>query len=251
LKDQKRREVDNKRENVDQRPKANALKSKKSATTVAAFFLMDYEAGRPPTLSPTFESITREQLKVYQLHFSWLWGLLGVNLSILVLFLAHTQNHLTTAMMHTYSITILFLDIWMKEELYGPEGPAGHFDRYLVRPLMLFLVVLGLESWIWYMFTNDPTSEAPTMASAVFKPFVFFYVSQKARDALEALLRIGRIVTRVIIIEMFLILTFAAVACRMFHDFDAFRDLSTSWLSLFECKCHLCNPSQNFQLHSP
>jgi hypothetical protein len=53
---------------------------------------------------------------------------------------------------------------------------------------------------------------------------------------LEALLRIVKILVRVVIIEMFLILTFAAVACPIFDNDDNFHNLSTSWLSLFECK---------------
>jgi hypothetical protein len=201
---------------------------------------MDYEAGRPPTLSSNFEKITPGQLKVYQIHFSWIWRNIGINLAILVLFLAHTQNRLVTAMMHTFAILFFFVDIWMTDELYGSDDSQqrSHTDRHLVPPLVLFLVVLWLESWILAMglSTTDPGIEIPIMACAVFKPLVFFYVSQKARHALEALLRIGRIVTRLLMLEMFLILIFAAVACRMFRGYDSFENLSTAWISLFECK---------------
>ena len=221
----------------DQKPKQTFLKSKKSAATIAAFFLMDYEAGRPPTLSSDFESITSSQLKIYQFHFSWAWRNLGVNIAILILFLAHTQNYLTTAMMHTYAVMLFFVDIWMREELHGKSEAGTHSERRLIRPLVLFLIVLAFESWIWCILYDDPDrDENQITVSALFKPLVFFYVSKKARNALEALLRIGRIVTRVLVIEMFLILTFAAVACQMFRGYNAFENLTTSWVSLFECK---------------
>ena len=96
---------------TSQRPKPNPLKKNHTANTIAAFYLMDYEAGRPPTLPSNFESITPAQLKLYRMHFSWFWKLFGVNLALLILFLAHTQNHLTTAMMHTYCITFFFVDL--------------------------------------------------------------------------------------------------------------------------------------------
>jgi hypothetical protein len=223
---------------VDKRPKANPLKSKSTAATIAASYLMDYEAGRPPTFSPSLETVTQRQLLVYRIHFSWVWRNLGIHLAILVLFLAHTQSRLTTAAMHTSAILLFLVEIWMKEELYGPKHAQNicHGDRPLVRPLILFLLVLGIESWVWCIFMPGPDIEVPTLASAVFKPAVFFYVSLKARHALEALVRIGRIVTRVLIIEVFLILTFAAVGCQMFGQYESFGTLSTSWLSLFECK---------------
>ena len=227
------------REQQDQILKPNPLK-RGTAATISAYFLMDYEAGRPPTLTSNFDQITPSQLKVYRIHFSWIWRNLGINLAILVLFMAHTQNRTSTALMHTYSILLLFMDIWMVQELYehGDHMHGNHADRFLVRPLILFLVVLWLESWFWLLSlsSDDPDIFTPFMASAVFKPVVFFYVSQKARHALEALIRIGRIVTRVLVLEMFLILTFAAIACRAFRGFDSFENLSTAWVSLFECK---------------
>lgn len=71
--------------------------SRRTAVQVAAFFLMDYEAGRPPTLSSQFDSITKEQLRLYRIHFSWSWRML-VNIAVAILFLSHTQDLLMTAM---------------------------------------------------------------------------------------------------------------------------------------------------------
>ena len=223
---------------IDSRPKHGALRSKSTAATVSAFFLLDYEAGRPPTLSPNFEMITPLQLRIYRVHFFWMWRYFGVNLAVLVLFLAHSRNRLTTALMHTFSILCLFVEVWMREQLYGQEvdDDRFHTERRLNRPLILFLLILGLESWVWYIFPPDPLAEVPALVSSVFKPVVFFYVSHKARHALEGLSRITRIVARVLMIEMFLILAFAAVACQLYRDYESFKNLSSAWLSLFERK---------------
>lgn len=233
----------NDREKVEAKARPVTLKSKSTAATVAAFFLMDYEAGRPPTLQSNFDTITPWQLQIYRVQFSWMWRLFGVNLSIIVLFLAHSQSRLVTALMHTYAITFFFIEVWMREQLYAsdPSKDDYHTERQLNRPLVLFLLVLGLESWVWFIFPPDPQAKVPALVSSVFKPVVFFYVSLKARHALEGLYRITRIVTRVIVIEMLLILAFASVACQLFHNYDSFKNLSSSWLSLFECK--IINPS--------
>ena len=49
--------------------------------------------------------------------------------------------------------------------------------------------------------------------------------------ALYALAKVTRIVFKVIVIELFLILSFSAMACHLYFEFDAFRDLSSSFLS--------------------
>jgi hypothetical protein len=210
--------------------------SRSKAATIAAFFLMDYEAGRPPTLSRNLESITVQQLELYRIRFSWAWWLLGLTLATWALFVSHTQNRLMTAWLHTWAILVFLADVRMRDQLIDNENLAGiHSDQPLVRPLVLFLSILGLESWICFWLA--PEGVASTLISSLFKPLVLFYISAKARDALKALWRIGRIVTRVLVIEIFLILTFAAVACRLFHGYSSFQNLSTSWLSLFKCKC--------------
>ena len=220
--------------------------SKVKATIIAANFLMDYEAGRPPTLPSQFESITFTQLQLYTVRFSWAWRFFGVSSAMAALFLAHNQNAFFTALLHTYAIILFFGEISMREQLSGsdPEVLKTHSDHKMVKLLVAFLIILGLESWTWLLvISDDPEKTYPTMISSLFKPIVFFYVSDRARDALEALLRIGKVVTRVIMIEVFLILTFAAVACRMFHSFSSFENLSTSWLSLFELSTTVVNPS--------
>lgn len=110
----------------------------------------------------------------------------------------------------------------------------------LVIPLTLFLTILSAESLSRILVTR---TEAVVIFSSVFKPLVLFYVSTKARDALEALGRIVSTVLRVLIVEMLLILMFAAVACRLFTGYESFSDLSTAWLSLFELATTVVNPS--------
>ncbi len=222
------------------RPDHYVFRSRTTAARVSAYFLMDYEASRPPTLQSDFESITSRQLYLYRIHFSWPWRWF-VNLAILGLFLSHTQNRLSTAIMHSCVIAVFVVEIQMTEMMYGtdPRQDTRHPERALVRPMAAFLFLLGLESWMWYIFSVDmvPNRASPPIISAIFKPLVFFYVSTKARDSLEALWRISRIVARVLIVEFGLILTFAAVGCRLFAaEHDSFHNLSTSWLSLFECK---------------
>ncbi|KAG7368064.1 ion transport protein [Nitzschia inconspicua] len=218
--------------------------NKRTASRVAAYFLMDYEASRPPTLSSHFDTITNEQLLLYQFHFSWPWRSF-VNLAIAVLFLSHTQNLLTTAILHTCVILVFAVDIRIKEGMYGmdPKSDISHTERKLARPMVAFLLFLGLESWMWYLLSDNNPHITPPIFSSVCKPLVFFYFSAKARDSLEALLRISRIVMRVLLVEFGLILTFASVACRMFGDFESFHNLSRSWLSLFELSTTVVNPS--------
>lgn len=40
-----------------------------------------------------------------------------------------------------------------------------------------------------------------------------------------------------------IILMFAAIACRLFADFDRFHNLPAAWLSLFELATTVVNPS--------
>jgi hypothetical protein len=223
--------------------KPSQIKSRSMAATVAAFYLMDYEAGRPPSLSPNFETITQEQLRLYRIQFSSLWTWLGVNLAVVLLFMAHAANDVSSVAMHTYAVLVLLAEIRMKEVVYGQDRSRDfdHPDRVLVRPMIIFLFALGIESWTRLIVQPDYGRDEPNprpfiLATAFFKPLVLFYISGKARSALEALQRISRIVTQVLVVEGFLILSFAAVACRMYKAYDSFENLSVSWLSLFECK---------------
>lgn len=223
--------------------RSKRVRSRKMAAFIAACYLMDYEHGRPPSLSSNFQSITSEQLRLYRIQFSPWWRWLGVNLAVVLLFMAHAVNDISAVGMHTYAVTILLAEVWMKETLYGQDHSRdfGHRDRALVRPMMVFLFALGIESWTRLVMPSELAAMTLSgrpfiLVTGIFKPLVLFYTSRKARNALEALQRIGKIVTRVLLIEVFLILSFAAVACRMFRSSSGFETLAVSWLSLFERK---------------
>ncbi len=216
------------------------IKSRTMATKVAAYFLMDYEASRIAALPTTFEIITQRQLVLYRTYHSWQWRYF-VNIAIILLFLAHTLDLLKTAMLHSCVIVVLAIEIYIREGMYGVDlrKDTKHPDRRLVRPMIAFLVLLGLETWMWYCFPPKVGAYAqnPPIYSSFLKPLVLFYVSAKARDSLEAIWRIGQIVIVVLLIETVLILIFAAFAQGMFgNQFEDFINLRTSWLSLFKRK---------------
>jgi hypothetical protein len=147
--------------------------------------------------------------------------------------------------MHTCVIFVFAVDIRIKEGMYGvdPKDVTSHTERKLLRPMVAFLLFLGLESWMWYLFSPVDAPLEPPIFTSIFKPLVFFYFSAKARDSLEALLRISRIVMRVLLVEFGLILTFAAVACRMFGNHDSFHTLARSWVRQhvsLKCICISC-----------
>ena len=73
--------------------------------------------------------------------------------------------------------------------------------------------MLGLENCLRLLFTPDIEL---ILLSTIFKPLILYYVSSQARDTLEALRRIMRIVIRVLLMELLLILMFAAIVCRLF-----------------------------------
>jgi len=107
-------------------------------------------------------------------------------------------------------------------------------------PVSFFLISLSIETWF---VVRSHTIMQRRIWSSAFKPVVFFYVSSKARNALDALLRVIRIVVRVILIELFLIFTFGAVAVQLFGDFESFRGLPISFLSMFQLSTTVVNPS--------
>jgi len=232
---------------VSSRRHCSVIESRSMAAKVAAYFLIDYENSRIATLPSSFENITVKQLKLYKIYFSWQWRWF-VNLAIIVLFLSHTQNLLATAIMHTCVIVVFAVEIHIRENMYGinPREDTTHTDRKLVRPMVAFLVLLGLETWTWWKFSTNLSSNGSTypLYTSFLKPLVFFYVSSRARESLEAIWRISQIVVRVLVIECLLILTFAAVACRMFgHQHDSFQNLRDSWIHLFALSTTVNNPS--------
>jgi hypothetical protein len=212
--------------------------SSQKAATIAACYLMDYESGRPPTLPIQFWKISEYQLKLYEVEFSTWWRWLGLYPATLFMFIAYFQSRIWTTVLHIHAVVIFLIDLYLRHGLFGNDwfiDEPRKTGRLISRAMLAFLLVLGLQSWLWLLWAN-PEQHFSTILASLFKPLIFFYLSRRARDALEALIKVGTILARVVIIELFLILTFAAVACRLYADDEGFGSLAVSWLSLFQCK---------------
>jgi len=253
------------------------------SVVVAAAFLQDYESNRPPTFgSANLAEIGDHQVAIYHLKHSFFMNVCRVAATMAIFvssFLEgcitctgqvpsdafYVQKYLLTAF-NMFAIVVFAADIAMRCALRGgtpmvfkqasPERilqrSAESIERIqkhqvrisrsekLVYPMVLFCVVLGLENIARFVLV--PNDEIVLYCS-IFKPLALFYVSSQARDALAAVRRILKIVLRVLIMEMLLILMFAAVACRLFGGFASFASLELAWLSLFELSTTVVNPS--------
>lgn len=233
--------------------KFQTSKSTQNFVALAASFLRDYEAGRPPTLDRNFELVTDRQIRFYEYKFGGYAFQVCMFLASMAFFASSTLEgfHLPTYYVHHLTslnfigLAVFILDIWFRYQLQSNDTPTKHssssiLSQPLVRPLILFSILLAIENIARITVTPN---ESLVLFSSLFKPIVLFYASSKARDAFEALRRILRIVLRVLAMELFLILMFAAVACRLFPEFSPFTDLGTSWFHLFELSTTVVNPS--------
>ena len=252
----------------------------KMAAKVAAAFLQDYEANRPPTFgdATTIASIREYQMTLFHIKHSVFAQICRV-VAVLAFFASSlvegfdaisavpaSRRHILTAL-NGVGILIAALDVWIRTEFRGrrrrhraaPPLPRDGgvmsastralVQKYEVRvsrserlmqPLVFFCVLLAMENACRVYIVQRGNL---VLFSSVFKPLVLFYVSSQARDALEAVRRIIRIVLRVLIMEMLLILMFAAIACRLFQRYENFRELGVAWISLFELATTVVNPS--------
>eukprot|EP00934_Nitzschia_sp_Nitz4_P006559 Nitzschia sp. Nitz4//scaffold69_size99277//14106//17060//NITZ4_004620-RA/size99277-augustus-gene-0.9-mRNA-1//-1//CDS//3329556676//6549//frame0 len=213
--------------------------------TIAACFCRDYEAGRPPTFPSNLEQISNGHIRIYNVLFSSWWSFFGIYPATALLFVSYFRSNLWTVLLHSYAILIFLVDISMRDFLFSRDWFVKNdreMEFRIQQAFQLFLLIFGLQGFVWFLFA-DPPSHFTTLIISFFKPIVFFYLSTKARDTLEALLRVARILTLVVAMELFLILAFAAVACRLYYNNDHFKNLSTSWLSLFQLSTTVVNPS--------
>lgn len=216
-------------------------RKEQQSTAIAACFLKDYEGGQPPTLSNNFSDISRRQLLLYRVKHSFKWKLFGLSLATMFLFVPSFNDRWLTLILHTYSILVFAMDLYMKDQFFHDKHEMGEVEMSRSRRLMFhsmksFISLMSLQTILEFFFSNNSVVHAFTLAISVFKPIVFFYESRRARDALEALIRIFKKLLRVILIEMFLILVFATVACRLYYKDENFQSLPQSWLSLFACE---------------
>lgn len=208
------------------------------SASIAACFLKDYEAGQPPSLSSNFSSITRRQLTIYRIKHSLPWRIFGLMLATILMFVPDFNERSLTFSLHTCSILFFAIDLYMLDELYvgRSRSEMGYANRLLFHLTTIFLILLGQQNILELFFPEHIIVRTLSLGVSVLKPIVFFYQSKRARDALEALIRISRKLLRVILIEMFLILVFATVACRLYYNHESFQTLPESWLSLFARK---------------
>jgi hypothetical protein len=213
-------------------------RQEQKSAAIAACFLKDYEGGQPPTLSNNFADITRRQLLLYRVKHSFHWQIFGLSLATIFLFIPSFNGRFLTFILHTCSILVFATDLYMKDQFFDDKYriETNRTGRLLFHAMKIFLYLMSLQTILELFSSDNSVVHAFTLAVSVFKPIVFFYQSKRARDALEALIRISKKLLRVILIEMFLILVFATVACRLYYEHESFRSLPQSWLSLFACK---------------
>lgn len=211
------------------------------AVDIAASFLRDCERGRRPSLPADLSSITDTLLTLRRWKYSVGWQVL-THLACIALFVSsglESINRKEACGFNIFAIIVFVIDMFMGNELrkcqfYASDDPVlvlrhSRMEVWTM-PMCCMLFALGLEMLCTIGSTTQP------LWSGALKPIALFYLSNRAKNALEALNRIFRIVLRVLVMELFLILSFATVACQLYSTYDAFHDLSTSFLSLFQCK---------------
>jgi hypothetical protein len=209
------------------------------AIVIAASFLTDCERGRRPSLPAELSEITDTILSLRRWKFSIAWQVL-VHSAVISLFLSsciEVYSKEQAAGLNVFSITIFVIDMAMGSELRKHQYNSSEDPVLTLRhsrmelwtmPMLAMLLLLAIEMVLAI------ESHSPWWTGAL-KPIAIFYVSNAAKNALEALNRIAQIVTRVLVVELFLILSFATVACQIYSSYKSFHDLSTAFLSLFQC----------------
>jgi hypothetical protein len=223
--------------------KEEQQKLRKKATKIAAVLLLDYERARPPTLPTDLELISMETLRFHNWRYSRVWvGL--TRLATVAFFLAscyESEQRISLAYpfaLNAFAILVFLVDMGLQRMLGLP-------DENWTKPMLITMAVL-LAEMIFVLITGI---RGRFLYTSIAKPIALFYSSDKARNALEALRRIAPIVTRVLALELLLILSFAAVACRLYSFNESFATLSKAWLSLFQLSTTVVNPSMWMPLY--
>ena len=197
----------------------------------AAIFLRDWEHGRAPTL-PRGTNVSEQALTVHAWRFSSTWKVVRMA-AVLLWFLAAgwegSNNDIYACWANGAAMLAFLIDMALRHCIGLPPEP--------LRNVMLgFMVASSVELVYRAAVTVDTARFWITSAG---KPVALFYISEKARQAYLSIARIAPIVSRVLALELLLILSFAAVACRLYGaQFESFATLSQSWLSLFQCTYH-------------
>ena len=243
----------------DSESSVDGMPSKKDRIRIATKFLTDYENGSPPSLPTDITQIDSRMLKLHDIKNSRIWRwILHVGLGSLILSSCYEGGpHPMLALgLNMLGIIIFSIDLGLLYQLnlpgknssmlhlsnhsYGSHGGPDGSSRFTARrfmqwwflPMLVLVISLLAESiFVFVMYGGQGFHWF-----SVLKPIALFYVSAKARQALEALFLVFPIVIRVIILELLLILSFSAVAHQLFSEFVPFHNLAWSWVNLFECK---------------
>lgn len=219
---------------------------------LAVSFLRDYEASRPPTFDHDIDTITEDQLVAavslhhpfmyYQRILACIFLLGSCGFEAFSEKVREQESRIFMTLLNFLGLAIIAADIYLHHLLPGSTRTSS----CVVRTMMIIGALLAIEN-ITRLLTSQ---EGVVIWCSIAKPLVFYYVSQRARDAFVALRRISRIVARVLAIELLLILMFAAVGCRLFAEDESFRNLSAAWLALFKQSTTVSNPSVWMQIYA-
>ena len=253
------------------------LKHNNKALEIASKFLLDYEESRSSSLPPDLHAITCYHLYVHTIKYSYLWNVLRW-FSCFALFLSSAievseKNVLWLCTLTFVPIIFFCIDIAMQYYLtnqiymYNLKQQEKHMneeeqDNYLHHqrisrsqtiwsiPLLIFFLCLYAET-IYKMihFKRMGDSKNIIIWTSIFKPLLFFYISTKARNALDALYNaIFLGVMNAICIEFLFIFVFGILAYQLFYiynfeDDNTFYDAGVSFVSMFELSTTVVNPS--------
>lgn len=241
-------------------------KVEERAAEIAAAFLKDYERSRACTLPENVDSISDSQIFLHRFRFSTGWKA-TLYISAGLLFLAsqfENGGNWTALRFLTYTPMLVFvLDMFMfhhfkqelnktnnnqdssaslNDETHSVHARKGRSRQWRPALIFMFMAMVFETSFTCYD-TRSVEALGGIIYSGTLKPAVVFYLSSNARDALEALGRVGPVVFKVIVMELFIILSFAAVATNMYYESVSFSCLSDSFVSLFELSTTVVNPS--------
>lgn len=239
------------------------------AIQMAAIFLQDFEHGRSPTLpinhikAQNDESTGRgglvavsdHVLALHQVRFSKLWRLLRIA-AVLVLFASSGLENSSAApqsfavgraaLAQAAALAIFGLDMVMRQEIMRDSVPVEPLRHAMLVMMALFaaevLYHYGSRLIVMlFMGDNDDANNSDNenqfwyFRNSVLKPLALFYLSDKARKACQSIARITPVVSRVLVLELVLILAFGAVACQLYAEYSGFASLAQAWFSLFQC----------------
>ena len=216
------------------------------AARMAAIFLRDYEHGRAPTLPTSSSSnsmmmhaiITNQAMWVHDWRFSTPWKLVRMAAVMLWFIAAGLEGNEERWLSYACICNGLALGAFLID--MGLRHLIGLRPEPLRNAMLAFMTASSLEL-VYRVVVSSSRNSAPRFwITSACKPVALFYISEKARQAAVSIARIAPIVSRVLALELLLILSFATVACRLYAQYESFATLSQSWLSLFQCTCLFC-----------